>query len=271
MKPIAKARALALRLPILRDIKALKAQVRDLTAATGQLEDVVAEAGGLLPPPPHLQRRVVGAYDPTFLRNGRAIVNDIERVLTSVGESLSNYDPILDYGCGCGRVTRALAGRHTMHATDIDEEAIAWCQEHYSHFAAFALAGHAPPLPYPNDTFAFIYGISVFTHLPEEMQHAWLAELARITKPGGYLLLTVHGANHHHKLDARGRAAIAQSGFYYWAAGGDTEGLPDFYQRAYHTEQYVRSVWAKYFDVVAYVPVAIQAWQDAILCRKRLA
>jgi len=42
-----------------------------------------------------------------------------------------------------------------------------------------------PPMSYEDNMFDFVYSISIFTHLPEDMQFAWLQELQRITKPGG--------------------------------------------------------------------------------------
>jgi cyclopropane fatty-acyl-phospholipid synthase-like methyltransferase len=45
-----------------------------------------------------------------------------------------------------------------------------------------------------------IYSISVFTHLSEAMHFAWIKELKRVLKPGGLLLVTMHGNLSSHNL-----------------------------------------------------------------------
>jgi ubiquinone/menaquinone biosynthesis C-methylase UbiE len=49
------------------------------------------------------------------------------------------------------------------------------------------------PLNFADQHFDLIFNHSVVTHLDEKYQDAWLAELHRVTKPGGILLLTVSG------------------------------------------------------------------------------
>jgi SAM-dependent methyltransferase len=60
-------------------------------------------------------------------------------------------------------------------------------------FAEVAVNEIAPPLPYPALSFDFVYGLSVFTHLSEELQHAWMRECQRVLKPEGYLLVSTMG------------------------------------------------------------------------------
>jgi SAM-dependent methyltransferase len=74
-----------------------------------------------------------------------------------------------------------------MHAA-----AIAWCCRNLP-FAEFRVNGLRPPLPYAVEQFALVYALSVFTHLPEELQRPWFEELARVLVPGGHLLVSVHG------------------------------------------------------------------------------
>jgi SAM-dependent methyltransferase len=60
----------------------------------------------------------------------------------------------------------------------------------------------SPRLPYENDFMDVIYGISIFTHLSEEMHEQWFRELYRILKTNGIMFLTTQGDNFKVKLTA---------------------------------------------------------------------
>jgi ubiquinone/menaquinone biosynthesis C-methylase UbiE len=176
---------------------------------------------------------------------------------------------VLDFGCGCGRVLAYFkdATPCEMTGSDIDGEAIVWCKDNLSAFGTFFQNGSSPPLPIADSTFDLVYSISVFTHLPERMQFQWLNELQRVTKPGGFLLLTTHGIDSV-PLNWLQRLRFRLGGFVY-VAGGKTPGLPDFYRNAFHAESYIRSRWSKLFEIVEFRPRGINQEQDWTLCRKR--
>jgi len=157
---------------------------------------VIHSSGYDLIPPMWLRYRIQGTPDiDTYIKAGKLSRESIERVLAPRGQSLSDFSRILDFGCGCGRTLRwfrDLAGRVELHGTDIDSEAIAWCRPHYE-YVKFQLNPPLPPLAYADDTFDLIYALSVFTHLTEANQFAWLKELTRVLKPGGLLFLTFLG------------------------------------------------------------------------------
>lgn len=44
--------------------------------------------------------------------------------------------------------------------------------------------------------------------------------------------------------------------------------LPDFYQTAYHTEEYINREWLNYFELVQYIERGINNHQDAVILRK---
>ncbi|MGI8656502.1 MAG: class I SAM-dependent methyltransferase [Pyrinomonadaceae bacterium] len=207
------------KLPVLKQILALKSEVQGLQAACGQLQDMIREMGGLMPPPPHLQKRVVGVYAPDFIKSGEDLIEDINAVLAHTGKNLNSFETILDFGSGCARVLRPLrryiTSAQKLYGTDIDAEAIQWCQENYSQVAEFSVNPAMPPTIYRDDKFDLIYSISVFTHLPEDMQFAWLQELHRIAKRGAYLVLSVHGENHYNKHDLAARRTMQDKGFNY--------------------------------------------------------
>ena len=191
--------------------------------------------------PPHQLLERIGVPSHAYADSGQGVVDDIAQSLASAGCPVSGVRDVLDFGCGCGRVLRPMRSRFPhlqVTGADIDSEAIAWLTETLD--GSFVALDHEPPTPFNDAAFDLIYGISVFTHLPERLQHAWLAELHRIIRPGGTLLLTVHGESwftpHSRSL------AVATGGFHYDVSAASTAGLPDFYRNTYHSKGYVLSL-----------------------------
>ena len=228
-------------------------------------------------PPARLISRVHGSEDAAgFEQVGRTVALDI---YSAVNDRISLEHPlrILDFGCGCARVLRfmsEIAPESTFFASDFDGEAISWCRENYPFEVrrgryTFVVNADRPPTPFKSDHFDLILGISVFTHLPEALQLGWLAELRRIARPDGLLVLSTQGdaliRGHIGEEDNR---ILDEHGFYYFKYGS-TEGLPEYYQAAWHTRQYVDRVWSKYFHVAGHVPAGIADHQDLVLCVKR--
>ncbi len=114
-------------------------------------------------------------------------------------------------GCGLGRMALPLtgylqppAGRYV--GFDIEREAIDWCQRNitrrFPHFEFMAVAAHNPnylssdaarPLqrfPVPEASFDLVIVTSVFTHLLPAEVETYLAEIARVLRPGGQCLMT---------------------------------------------------------------------------------
>lgn len=246
-------------------------RLEELQTANSQLSDALAHASVAPVPPAHLQARVVGDYYADFIRSGARALADFERALKPLGRTLDSFERVLDFGCGCGRVIRRfhdLYPRPALTGADIDAEAIAWLQPNYASIGNFVHLPHLPPSDLGSDQFDLIYAISVFTHLDETMQFAWLAELQRLAKPGGFLLISVNGRHHHQRAAPEVQARIA-SGFYFDGRVRVTAGLPDFYRDAFHTRQYVEREWSRFFEIVSYEETRQESHQDLILCRKR--
>ena len=110
---------------------------------------------------------------------------------------------ILDWGCGPARIIRhfpfLVNNKCEFYGTDYNPDTIEWCKKNIPGIT-FDKNELAPPMKYENDFFDIIYGISVFTHLSEELHYKWFNELIRVTKPGGVILLTLHGAAFRLKL-----------------------------------------------------------------------
>lgn len=259
-------------LNIIKRLRAIEQSCSGLQIETQQLLSLLdIKCGPFSIPPKHLQIRVAGTYNARFFISGQKMLNDIEYILQSNGETLYKYNNILDFGCGCGRLTIPLGFMVPMEkifGTDIDVKAIRWLGTNYPSFQ-LDVNRVKPPTRYADGMFDFIFGVSVFTHLPEKMQDAWLEELSRILKPGGFGLFTTHGEKYYLKLAPPARSELTARGFHY-SVGSNTDGLPEFYQTSYQTHDYIKRNWSKHFEIIAICKEAIGKSQDAVLVRKTL-
>jgi SAM-dependent methyltransferase len=169
---------------------------------------------GLPVPPPemvHLTAGLFGVPDlyTRFNALGELGAASIRAMLERNGLAIERFESILDFGCGCGRIMRqwkSLTGTR-LHGSDYNPYLVRWCQANIP-FAAFTVNGMAPPLAYDDASFDFVYVISIFTHLLEPLQVPWAAEVARVLRPGGVALVTVHGASHLPTLEDPDREAF---------------------------------------------------------------
>lgn len=175
---------------------------------------------GLPFPPERLIHAVAGTKDTGwFWDGGQRGAQTIVDLLDRRGIPLTACSRILDFGCGCGRVVRHVMARAPgarLHGTDYNPALVRWCRRHL-HGAEFSLNDLAPPTPLAGETFDLVYAFSVFTHLTESLQHAWLAELRRITRPGGWIIFTTHGDRYAEKLSADDRARYERGEMVVWS------------------------------------------------------
>lgn len=103
---------------------------------------------------------------------------------------------ILDWGCGPGRIIRhfpnLLGNSCRYFGTDYNKESIRWCSKNIEG-VTFNHNSLVAQLPYEDNFFDVIYGISIYTHLSEKMHFEWHRELRRILKVGGIMFLTTQG------------------------------------------------------------------------------
>ncbi|SRR6266404_595895 len=203
-----------------------------------------------------------------FLHGGRLGAESINEILRRNQVDLSSLKTILDLGCGCGRVIRQLDffNGAKLIGTDYNRTLIEWCDANLK-FGQFDVNELEPPLRYADNSLDFIYALSVFTHLTESLQLLWMKELARVIRPGGYLLITTAGSFYQYRLNPTELAQFENGEMVVWDAGREGSN----YCAAFHPEEYVRTKLAGGFDVVDFVPEGARGnpWQDLYLLRKK--
>jgi SAM-dependent methyltransferase len=113
---------------------------------------------------------------------------------------------VLDFGCGCGRLTRVLLKRKLLDrylGIDVHRGMISWCEEnlvplhrglkfehHDVHNPGLNPASEHDVLPLPGHGYSLVIASSVFTHLPQRQAEHYIADISRVLAPNGALLAT---------------------------------------------------------------------------------
>lgn len=239
-------------------------------------------------PPRRLRSRAGAPGIEDFAQGGCEAAHELGSALGAADRSIEQFSSVLDFGCGAARVlphVASLAERAECTGCDVDPEAIEWARSSHPQLR-WATSHFLPPLPFSDASFDLVYSISVFSHLDELLQDQWLEEIARVLRPGGVGLLSVHGrhAFEHFRTgrvntrwcpkDAFQRPPLSAGEFVFvpytrsiWNRA-ELPGVQDGYGLAFHGEQYVRARGAPAIEVVDVLERAITAWQDLVVCRK---
>jgi len=175
------------------------------------------------------------------------------------GFELGSARSALDFGCGAGKMIRLLRCIQGLRlvGTDVNAAQIEWARANVPG-VEFDVNALEPPLPYTAGEFDLVWAASVFTHIPFDVQDAWIAELARVLSPDGFALCTVAGAAHAaRQLTQSQRDELAREGRY--ALRPDEPGVSyasvvtgqlDVFQ----TREQVTDAFSRHFRVVHYYP-----------------
>jgi SAM-dependent methyltransferase len=136
-----------------------------------------------------------GANSDQFLSTG---VEEVDRVAARARELNVPLggDLALDFGCGPGRMTQALA-RHFQHVTgaDVSPEMVALARN-LNRLGDRCDFVHSPTpdlRSFETGTFATTFSVYVLQHLPHWLMRRYLREFVRVTRPGGTIVFQVHG------------------------------------------------------------------------------
>jgi len=222
-------------------------------------------------------KRVHGNDSKIFFRSvGYTIYANLKLILNRVfNKRFNDFSNILDWGCGCGRITRYFKDlKHpSITGVDIDSDNINWCRK-YLGFGNYQTIPLHHPTSLKDNFFDLIMGISIFTHLREKEQYEWLGELRRISADGAILLMTIcsNATVCRSNFDLPSFNAWWKNGIYiidYPLPGFENViDETDYYKATFHTHDYIMKNWSKSFEIVDIIPSCIGIIQDLVILRK---
>jgi SAM-dependent methyltransferase len=164
-------------------------------------------------PPAYYRVLTTGIADrEAYVGVGQKAAAQLTALADDAGLVLGPQTRVLEFGCGCGRVLRALAeiAPVQLFGCDLHRGMVRWCQTHLR--GQYVVSKPKPPLPYAAGQFDMVYALSVFTHMTDAPARAWLAELGRVTRPGGIAILSFW--DEHAAAAEPFRDELARSGFH---------------------------------------------------------
>lgn len=226
-------------------------------------------------------KRIGATSEDNFVQAGDWLANNaVLKTATAHGFEFTVDKRILDWGCGVGRVTFPLSKlvKSEIYACDVDPTAIAFLKNENVDFRALR-SDYDPPLPFKDAFFDLVYAFSVFTHLPEDAEAAWLEELRRITRPGGLLLLSVVGEKslriHHERGtdkhvtwdEVKEKGVVFRSNPLHKHDPNNWPGVTGDYGLTVHHPDYIHKTWGKYFTIVD-IALGGAGGQDIVVCKR---
>lgn len=180
-----------------------------------------------------------------YLASGDVMVRDLEMLLSEQGRDLPEVTSFLDFACGHGRFTRFLVQRldpSRITVADINAGAVDFQRRTFG-VDGFESTERAADLDHDGQ-YEVVFTASLFSHLHVEVWADWLERLARLTAPGGLLIVSTHGPYiRDHVYGEKARASIEplEEGFGFLHTN-ETHGRLDegYYGSAFVTEDWVR-------------------------------
>ena len=128
-----------------------------------------------------------------FFAAGEDEVAAVDAICASLGVPAARR-LALDFGCGVGRLSRALAGRYAaVVGVDIAPSMLAQARALHAHIANVRFVENATARLDFLDAASvdFIYSMITLHHNPAELQLAYIAEFLRLLAPGGVVVFQV--------------------------------------------------------------------------------
>jgi SAM-dependent methyltransferase len=201
-----------------------------------------------------------------------------------IRQDLTQGARILDFGCSSGRVIRVVkAYRPDLKCVGCDpnEQAILWAKREL-HDIDFFVSEQRPPLELSDHGLDCAFAISIWSHYGLDAALSWLAEMHRVLRPGGLLVLTTHSLQsvayyHQRRLRALDQlqwtlVSLVSSGFHFFdvfGTAGDWGVVNSEWGEAYISAEWLLNRVTPHWEVALYRTGANEDNQDLVVLRRR--
>ncbi len=135
-----------------------------------------------------------GGWDPeAFFATGREHIGHLEQEMQGLGLSFAGRR-VLDFGCGLGRLTQAVAARASFSVGVDASLGMVVGAQRWNRFPdrCAYLLNRSPDLGMlPDRSFGAVVSFIVLQHIPPPASSLYLAEMARLVAAGGFLIVQV--------------------------------------------------------------------------------
>jgi SAM-dependent methyltransferase len=137
------------------------------------------------------RKRKGNKWDPeVFFSTGQREIESVLRFVKNLGLNL-RYGRALDFGCGVGRLSQALAGNfeHVV-GVDISRSMLDVARQYNrcGERCQYKLNVTSDLSQFQDDTFDFVYSNITLQHVPPDASVAYVGEFLRVSRPGGVVL-----------------------------------------------------------------------------------
>jgi len=130
-----------------------------------------------------------------FYTSGEQEVSDILGYISGQGIKSKDHEHALDFGCGAGRISRALASRFKkVTGVDASPTMLHLAREENQDMKRklqFVLNQEEDLRQFPDNSFSITFSVITLQHIPQAQSLGFIAEFVRLIKPGGLAIFQV--------------------------------------------------------------------------------
>jgi SAM-dependent methyltransferase len=146
-------------------------------------------------PSDEIQINTTGQAGEKTLREAFVFYQDCASAFEKFGMPLNEQRKLLDFGSGWGRISRFFLHdmkKANLYGVDVTRDFVEICRDTFDS-ENFVNCQAYPPTEFSDETFDYVVGYSVFSHLSEGACRKWMEEFHRLLKPGGLVAVTTRG------------------------------------------------------------------------------